>query len=388
MEQTYFLQLPFTISAAWIIAFFINRRYIRLHDRVLLMLLGCCSLTCYIVMRSLSEATGDYLYILFDNIETVLGLSACPLLFMYMRIVARDSHWHRWYYLLFAPGILIGVAGTALSKAVGWDRIVEIRKDNFVPFSPNPDSHIENLYKLVNITLFNFILEIMAIVLVGWSIFYLMRYYKRIGNYYADIEDSSVGRMRNFLISAILLLMTIFAITAFINDILGKGNGILIAISTWLSILLWSICYNTYNIKLTNRNIDIVNEEEVLDETVIAMPEDVIGEKILKWKSDKQKPFCREGILIHDVAREMNVNPRELSVYINNHYGVNFNRWINTLRIEEAKRLLSESDDAKISYISAICGFSEPSSLSKAFRMIEGCSPKEFKAKENISNKE
>lgn len=386
MEQTYFLQLPFTISAAWIIAFFINRRFIRLYDKVLLMLLGCSSLTCYIVMRSLSEVTGDYIYIIFDNIESVLGLSACPLLFMYMRMVSRDSHWHRWYYMLFAPAVIIGVAGTALSKAVGWDRIVEIRKNNFIPFSPNPDSQIENLYKFVNITLFNIILEIMAVVLVGWSIYYLIRYYKRIGHYYADIEDSSVGRMRNFLISAILLLMTTLAITAFINDILGRGYGILIFISAWLSILLWNICYNSYNIKLTERNIDIINEEYAHEKTNTSLTEDVMGEKISRWKSNKQKSFCREGILINDVAREMNVNPRELSVYINNHYGVNFNRWINTLRIEEAKRLLSESDDVKISYVSAICGFSEPGSLSKAFRLIEGCCPKEFKAKEDIGN--
>lgn len=78
----------------------------------------------------------------------------------------------------------------------------------------------------------------------------------------------------------------------------------------------------------------------------------------------------------------MNVNPRELSAYINCHYNMNFNRWINTLRIEEAKRMLSVPEDVKISYVSAVCGFADPASFSKTFRMIEGCSPKEFREKE------
>lgn len=383
MELSYFLLLPFTIATAWIVAFLVGRRYVRLYDRVALLLLCCCALTCYIVVRSLSPDSVGYLYIILDNLESVLGLSICPLFYLYIRMVAHDSHWHPWYYLLFVAAVLMGVAGTALSLLVGWDRILSIRQDCFETFTPNPLSRLEQLYGFVNIALFNIILVVMAVVLIAWSIFYLIKYYRHVVNYYADIVDSKVEAMRNFLFSTILLLLTIFAITIFITDIVKMGTGIHIAISAWLSVLAWCICSSTYQIRLTDRNIDLIDapDNNLPDETEMADAADVIGLKISQWQTDAQKPFCQMSITINDVAREMDVNPRQLSVYINKRYGVNFNRWINTLRIEEAKRMLSAPCDVKISYVALVCGFSDPAAFTKAFHKIEGCSPKEFKIK-------
>ena len=82
----------------------------------------------------------------------------------------------------------------------------------------------------------------------------------------------------------------------------------------------------------------------------------------------------------------MNVSPRALSNYINQQKGVNFNRWINELKIAEAKRLLMEKPNEKLGYIAVCCGFPDMATLNRAFHKVEGCSPNVYKLKQTQIN--
>ena len=64
-----------------------------------------------------------------------------------------------------------------------------------------------------------------------------------------------------------------------------------------------------------------------------------------------EKKFCREGLTIKDVALEMGTNQNYLSQYLNNCLDKTFQVWLNTLRIEESKSLLTSSEKLSIEEI-------------------------------------
>jgi len=380
MEITYLLLLPITVVCAWMLVFMHNHRTRELHDRLLLAFAVCCAITYFITIHALVEGTDSYHFILFDNIETAVGLSICPLLFIYMRSVALESQWHRWYWWLFVPAAVIGVAGTALSLAVGWDRIMEIRTDEYTPFVANPNRFVEVLYYWVNIRLFNLVLELMAVGMLAMCVYYLYHYMRHAENYYSNIENTTMKEMHRFLVCSIFNLLILFGLTFFIHKITGSSLYFLLFVSFLVSLLLWFMAKNAFGIVVVKEHLAIINTLETPDKENLEPGYDQKIEALLhQWQNRAEKSYCREGITLSDIAKEIEISPRSLSAYINKTRDMNFRRWINLLRIEEAKRLMAEKPADKLSYIATLCGFADISSFSKAFRMQEGCSPIEYK---------
>lgn len=130
-----------------------------------------------------------------------------------------------------------------------------------------------------------------------------------------------------------------------------------------------------------NEDEDIVSQQEKLnkkeyDEYVKAT---TVENAISKWCNRASKPFCREGMTITKAAEEMNISERLLSNYINVVCEKNFNTWLNTLRIEEAKRLIMTKPEIQIVEVATRTGYTDSSALTKAFRKIEGVTPTDFK---------
>ena len=81
------------------------------------------------------------------------------------------------------------------------------------------------------------------------------------------------------------------------------------------------------------------------------------------------------GVTIEDLANKLNIGRTTLSNLINREEGVNFNTWINRLRIEEAKQLLIDNPDYTIAKISEMVGYTEQANFSRQFKQITGESP-------------
>lgn len=382
MDYYFLLLLPVSITLVWLTVFINSGRHIKLHDRLFMLFLLCCVVTYYIVVRSLTEATGNYVFILLDNLETFLGLSICPLLFLYVRSVTCNANWRNWYYLLFAPALLIGLLGSILSFLVGWDRIAELRIDYFAPFTPNPDSLSERLYDFVNIHLFNITLELMALVMISMSVYYIIKYTKRAEGYFTNLEQASVVSIHRFLFSAIVTSVTLFSITIFIMELIEYKYASLIVLSLLISALLWIMSENAYKVLFVERNLDIIDvlEKEQDDVDYSSCTNQRISELLNEWTKRQDLPYCRMGITLGDVADEIGIGTRSLSEYINKDKGMNFRRWINNLRIETAKQMILDNPELKISYIGAVCGFSDLASFSRVFHSVVGLSPQEYRS--------
>ncbi len=97
----------------------------------------------------------------------------------------------------------------------------------------------------------------------------------------------------------------------------------------------------------------------------------------------EEKIFINDKLSIEDIAIKLDTNTKYISQIINETYNKNFYNFINSYRIEEAKRLLisEENDKYSILGIAQSVGFVSKSTFNVAFKRNTGLTPSEFKTK-------
>ena len=100
-----------------------------------------------------------------------------------------------------------------------------------------------------------------------------------------------------------------------------------------------------------------------------------------------RKPFTNPELTIFDVAAAMQISRNHLTEILNVYGGKTFNEFINTYRVEEAKRLLREhaSDTLSVSGIGRQAGFKSPNAFFTNFKKMTGQTPAAWKEQQSRS---
>lgn len=106
---------------------------------------------------------------------------------------------------------------------------------------------------------------------------------------------------------------------------------------------------------------------------------DFLSQRLKEWEESEQCPYLAESLTISRVAEELKVSNRLLSEYLNNTLNVNFNTYINQLRINHIKKLLVENPDQTISDLAYLAGFTDASALTKVFKRFTGTTPSRYR---------
>ncbi len=106
----------------------------------------------------------------------------------------------------------------------------------------------------------------------------------------------------------------------------------------------------------------------------------------IKSLMEEKKIFFDEELTVNGLARELAIEPYQLSQIINEKFNKNFNHFVNEYRIEEAKRILLEDMDRTITSIAYAVGFNSTTVFYDWFNRITGETPKKYlkKMKENF----
>ena len=96
---------------------------------------------------------------------------------------------------------------------------------------------------------------------------------------------------------------------------------------------------------------------------------------------EAEKPYLDSDLRLDDIAEMLDVPRHHASQVINEHFELSFFDFINRYRIKEAELALKEKDSGltiqKIAYQS---GFNNRASFYKAFKKVNGVTPKEYKS--------
>ena len=107
-----------------------------------------------------------------------------------------------------------------------------------------------------------------------------------------------------------------------------------------------------------------------------------IGEKIQLWK--KRKGYLQTSVTLMDVCEELSINRTYLSNYINERFGMNFNTWVNGMRVKEAQHIISTEPLLPLSLVGERVGYTDLAHFSKQFKLITGTPPSKWR-KENAT---
>ncbi len=202
-------------------------------------------------------------------------------------------------------------------------------------------------------------------------------YVNNIDNYYAD---NSELKLKSMMIVSVIILVV--GIIGYIYHILGSVHYDLFFYMTisvmYLSFVIMFINMFIHGNEVVSNVASAVEMSEPVNKNeTISYDTVIIKEKIESWLANEDKIYLRQGISISDVADTMKVNKRTLSSYINNHYKVNFNTWINNLRVEEVCKLMNSP--LSLTEISEKTGFTDLSSMSKIFKKFKGVTLSEYR---------
>ena len=91
---------------------------------------------------------------------------------------------------------------------------------------------------------------------------------------------------------------------------------------------------------------------------------------------ESEKFYLKPSITISDVSTALGTNDKYISLSVNKYARMNFNHYINTLRVQEAKKLLLEPNrNSSIQDIAMVCGFGNASSFIRVFKQTTGLTP-------------
>lgn len=101
----------------------------------------------------------------------------------------------------------------------------------------------------------------------------------------------------------------------------------------------------------------------------------LVGQAVERWLTSGA--YLRAGITSPMAAGAMNIPRYQLTAWVKASGHTSFTRWITTLRIEEAKRLLTEHNDWSIEAVADKCGFNR-THFQKVFQEQTGTTPSKY----------
>lgn len=223
------------------------------------------------------------------------------------------------------------------------------------------------------------------------------RYIHIVENYFSEEEVISgrhlSGSVYVFVTYFTLSVAVIICPNTFANQIMELGITVCLMLFAIMIINLHNTYFKIYpphNLAMMlqsleerkNGTTEEVKEEPKVESSIESARKIIRGsieDIIVEWSQREDKPYVQESLTLLDVAEDTKLSPRLLSEFLNKYYKVNFCTWINTLRIEEVKRLLLEQPNLSLAEISMMVGFSDPASLSKIFKKISNESPSAYK---------
>jgi len=221
--------------------------------------------------------------------------------------------------------------------------------------------------------------------------FRIKKYQKKIETIssYADSIDLKWLEKLSMLLFGIIVLTVSYEL---FNMFVYKLNQHLV-----MDVLFLYIVYNiSYHI-LSQREIypvDIKEREELLSvefakdekpEKKKLIPDedfDDLKNKLINVVED-QKPYLDGELNLSKLAAYLSINAHQLSYLLNNGFNKNFFQFVNTYRVEYAKKLLSNTNNQKPSMLEVAfeSGFNSKTSFNTIFKKMTGETPSDFRKK-------
>ena len=205
-------------------------------------------------------------------------------------------------------------------------------------------------------------------------------------NLYSEAQKVTLRWLKTSILF-FLLLMVVSAINTYLS--FQSLQGAYFIVLSWAVFLLLLFIVLVLFKVLRNPGLFSVWEEKQIEQAAeVNKPVEIaISEEKenlysqLKRYMQQNKPYLDPELTLDALAGQLQAKPKLLSQTINEIAKQNFFEFINNYRIEEAKHLLTNPKDKKITVLEVMyeVGFNSKSSFNTLFKKQTGITPSEFK---------
>ncbi len=199
---------------------------------------------------------------------------------------------------------------------------------------------------------------------------------KVVYNHFSDATDKELNWSRTYV-----LLGLIFTLVGYLSFITDTEMGWFFYIFNTINVvlLIWISIRSVFQFQI-EKTVEKKKELKHPIEKNTTKQNDVI--EIIKSHINKTKCYKTHNLTITDISQLSNIHTKTISESINSILASNFNSFINQFRINEAKKMLQNSDFSNLSIegIGQEVGFRSKSTFYRSFKKETGITPKEFLA--------
>jgi len=241
-----------------------------------------------------------------------------------------------------------------------------------------------NSFRLINISLesISFLFNIVLIIVIIIKI----NKYEKSNKVYDKIKVETKWLKQILYIGGAICLFW-FAEIIYMQSVYNKG-GLSIYYPLWISIsflVYWISYVGIINSKI-NKDREMIRVKNIKSvtqykrNTLNEKPSDTLFNEVLYWIKGN-KAYLNPNLSLIMVSKEFNISSGYLSQLFSVHSELNFNDFINELRIKESKKMLKDKmfNNYIISAIGLESGFNSKSSFYTAFKKFTDKTPNEYK---------
>lgn len=338
--------LPFVVCLVWLAIYAVELLSAPKPRKVLTVFSLACTVLYF--CHSWFFMAEDWEYGLLDAIYLFCNLSVYPLFYCYLVVLTRDEPFKGRTFLLLLPAL---VFSTMAYFTGGSEEVLNVAKAVFA-------------------------LEVVLVSVFGFM--HLSAFDRAVHNYYSDTEGKTLR-------STSVLLACFVAVSVFssIANLIGRDaflHSPLLGIpSTVFAVMLFSIFYVSYKIDFCARDFkeDVRKDDKSFGEMGPEQEYAALERRIAAAMEDK-KLYLQPGLKISDVAAAIGSNRTYVSNAINSAGGMSFADYVNTRRVEYAKKRMKQlaaQGEFSISDVAIEAGFASFPSFYRAFTKYERTSP-------------
>lgn len=348
MIKAIFSLLPFMVCSMWSVMFIIGCRKSDTAKRILTLFGIFCSALylCHAHFFLVGESRAVEL------IWAFFSLSVYPIYYLYLETLTSVRVTLPRTLLLFTPGVVTMLL--------------------IILF---PGEVTEMVRKVV------YAVQIILVCLFGYR--NLLHFDRKIENTYSNTEDRVTKTMQWLLLFIVITSICSATISSLGRNYFAESTLLLSIPSSLFSILLFSIFYIGYTRK--NEKDNPIHDIFV-EETVPEADEEKESEiaKAIETLMSEKKIYLHKDLKITDIAKEIGICRTYVSNCINN-TGLSFSDYINSMRVDYAKKLMNGNPDIKMFMVADESGFSSEQSFYRNFKKFTGTTPQKWMLSQTAS---
>lgn len=334
-------------------------------------ILAALTLMIAIVVSGAVLLTTNYVYVFphLSRLHHPFVFLAGPLLFLYIRaLTSSEKRFEKRDFLHFIPFALCFIYLLPYYFQSGEAKLAHLRAEYYQE-SLGLWYYIRSIFFVVQF-LFYLILTVLA----------LVRYSRKIGPHSSPSEKRVLFKIRFFVVASLILWVGVL-----LRLTIDQSAASNLLVPFGASVLVYAMGYLEMR-----RPAIIASAEEQLpakkyEKSTLTPERSERYLKRLRQCMDTEKPFTDGDLTIQKLSEKLSIPAHHLSQTINEQLGQTFSDFINSYRVEEAKRRLL--DPAKKHYsilaIAEEVGFNSKSSFNAVFKKHVNMTPSEFRKTSN-----